>query len=79
MNYCDSPYQFQRRETRPVTIGDPTDGGVVVGGSEPIVRQSMITWTLIASGVFAIYPIIAGVVLSASSKREEIEQWSEHT
>ena len=43
MNYCDSPYRFQRRETRPVTIGDPTDGGVVVGGSEPIVRQSMIT------------------------------------
>ena len=43
MNYCDSPYRFQRRETRPVTIGDTTDGGVVVGGSEPIVRQSMIT------------------------------------
>ena len=43
MNYCDSPYRYQRRETRPVTIGNPTDGGVVVGGGEPVVRQSMIT------------------------------------
>ena len=42
-----------------------------------ISRQSMITWTLAFSGVFAIYPIIAGVVLSSSAKREEIEQWSE--
>ena len=23
MNYCDSPYRYKRRETRPVTIGDP--------------------------------------------------------
>ena len=43
MNYCDSPYRYQRRETRLVTIGDPANGGVVVGGGEPIVRQSMIT------------------------------------
>ena len=38
MQYCSSPYRFQRRETRPVTIGE-----VVVGGGEPIVQQSMIT------------------------------------
>ena len=43
MKYCESPYQYKRRETRPVVIGDPADGGVVVGGSEPIVRQSMLT------------------------------------
>ena len=43
MKYCESPYQYKRRETRPVVIGDPADAGVVVGGSEPIVRQSMLT------------------------------------
>ena len=43
MVYCDSPYRYQRRKTRQVTIGNPTDGGVVVGGGEPVVRQSMIT------------------------------------
>jgi (E)-4-hydroxy-3-methylbut-2-enyl-diphosphate synthase len=42
MQYCASPYRFQRRETRPVVIGDPANGGVIVGGDEPIVRQSMI-------------------------------------
>ena len=43
MKYCDSPYHYKRRETRPVVVGDPSDGGVVVGGGEPIVRQSMLT------------------------------------
>jgi len=43
MNYCASPYRHARRDTRPVVIGDPENGGVVVGGGEPIVRQSMIT------------------------------------
>jgi (E)-4-hydroxy-3-methylbut-2-enyl-diphosphate synthase len=38
MDYCVSPYRYARRETRPVTIG-----GVIVGGDEPIVQQSMIT------------------------------------
>ena len=38
MDYCVSPYRHARRETRPVTIG-----GVIVGGDEPIVQQSMIT------------------------------------
>ena len=43
MNYCASPYRHARRDTRPVIIGDPENGGVIVGGSEPVVRQSMIT------------------------------------
>jgi len=43
MNYCASPYRLARRDTRPVIIGDPENGGVIVGGGEPIVRQSMIT------------------------------------
>jgi len=43
MQYCPSPYRYQRRETRPVIIGDTENGGVIVGGDEPIVRQSMIT------------------------------------
>jgi len=43
MNYCASPYRHARRDTRPVIIGDPENGGVLVGGGEPVVRQSMIT------------------------------------
>ena len=43
MNYCASPYRHARRDTRPVVIGDPENGGVLVGGSEAVVRQSMIT------------------------------------
>jgi len=33
----------QRRKTRPVVVGDPARGGVVVGGGHPIVVQSMLT------------------------------------
>lgn len=43
MKYTDSFYQYSRRKTRPVVIGDPENGGVVVGGDEPIVVQSMLT------------------------------------
>ena len=43
MKYCASPYRYARRKTRPVVVGDPNQGGVVVGGGEPIVSQSMIT------------------------------------
>ena len=43
MKYCASPYRYARRETRPVVVGDPNQGGVVVGGGKPIVSQSMIT------------------------------------
>ena len=43
MRYCESPYFFQRRKTREITIGDPAHGGVIAGGDHPVVKQSMIT------------------------------------
>ena len=43
IKYCDSPYHYKRRKTRPVVVGDPSNGGVVVGDSNPIVSQSMLT------------------------------------
>ena len=43
MQYCASPYRYHRRASRPVVIGDPDQGGVVVGGDHPVVRQSMLT------------------------------------
>ncbi len=43
MRYCESPYVFRRRQTREVVIGDPRNGGVIVGGDHPVVMQSMIT------------------------------------
>jgi (E)-4-hydroxy-3-methylbut-2-enyl-diphosphate synthase len=43
MNYCASPYFFQRRKAREIVIGDPANGGVIAGGDHPVVVQSMIT------------------------------------
>jgi (E)-4-hydroxy-3-methylbut-2-enyl-diphosphate synthase len=43
MRYCESPYFHQRRKTRPVVIGDPNNGGVIIGGHHPVVMQSMLT------------------------------------
>ena len=43
MRYCDSPFQYQRRQTREIVIGDPAHGGVIGGGDHPVVVQSMIT------------------------------------
>ncbi len=43
MNYCSSPWFFQRRPTREVIVGDPARGGVIIGGPHPVVRQSMLT------------------------------------
>jgi (E)-4-hydroxy-3-methylbut-2-enyl-diphosphate synthase len=43
MLYCQSPYFYQRRRTREIVIGDPANGGVIIGGNHPIVKQSMIT------------------------------------
>ena len=43
MNYCHSPYFYQRRPTREIAIGDPARGGVVMGGRHPVVKQSMLT------------------------------------
>ncbi len=43
MKYCASPWNFTRRTTREVTVGDPSRGGVVIGGLHPVVKQSMLT------------------------------------
>ncbi len=43
MRYCESPYFYQRRKTREVVIGDPKNGGVIIGGGHPVVMQSMLT------------------------------------
>src|SRR5687767_15227749 len=43
MKYCASPFSFERRETREVVVGDPKNGGVIIGGDHPVVKQSMLT------------------------------------
>src|SRR6478672_13229776 len=43
MNYCESPFFYQRRQTREVVVGDPKHGGVIIGGNHPVVKQSMLT------------------------------------
>lgn len=43
MRYCESPYFYKRRKTREVVIGDPRNGGVIIGGEHPVVVQSMLT------------------------------------
>lgn len=43
MSYCESPYFYKRRKTREVVIGDPKNGGVIIGGDHPVVVQSMLT------------------------------------
>ena len=43
MRYCASALFHDRRQTRPVIVGDPTHGGVIIGGGHPVVMQSMLT------------------------------------
>jgi len=43
MSYWDFPYSHQRRLTREVVVGDPSRGGVIIGGNHPVVMQSMLT------------------------------------
>jgi (E)-4-hydroxy-3-methylbut-2-enyl-diphosphate synthase len=43
MRYCESPFFYHRRKTRAVVVGDPARGGVVIGGDNPVVMQSMLT------------------------------------
>src|ERR1700744_5025768 len=43
MRFCHSPYFYTRRQTREVVVGDPARGGVIIGGGQPVVKQSMIT------------------------------------
>jgi (E)-4-hydroxy-3-methylbut-2-enyl-diphosphate synthase len=43
MRYCESPFFYHRRKTREIVVGDPANGGFVVGGNHPVVKQSMLT------------------------------------
>src|ERR1700756_2665805 len=43
MRYCKSPFSFHRRKSREVIVGDPSRGGVIIGGDHPVVVQSMLT------------------------------------
>ena len=43
MQYCPTPFFFERRQTREVIVGDPANGGVIIGGNHPVVKQSMLT------------------------------------
>lgn len=43
MRYCESPYFYRRRPTREIVVGDPAQGGFVMGGDQPVVMQSMLT------------------------------------
>src|SRR5881628_1216273 len=43
MRYCESPYFYQRRKSREVILGDPAQGGIIIGGDHPLVKQSMLT------------------------------------
>src|SRR5512146_3178690 len=43
MHYCESPFFHSRRRTREIVIGDPANGGVIIGGDHPVVMQSMLT------------------------------------
>lgn len=43
MQYCASPCLFNRRRSRDVVVGDPANGGVIIGGDHPVVVQSMLT------------------------------------
>ncbi|MBL6763726.1 MAG: (E)-4-hydroxy-3-methylbut-2-enyl-diphosphate synthase [Verrucomicrobiae bacterium] len=43
MNYCESPLFYRQRVSREIQVGDPGRGGVVIGGDNPVVVQSMLT------------------------------------
>jgi (E)-4-hydroxy-3-methylbut-2-enyl-diphosphate synthase len=43
MRSSNSPFSYHRRRTREVVVGDLFKGGVVIGGDQPVVMQSMLT------------------------------------
>jgi (E)-4-hydroxy-3-methylbut-2-enyl-diphosphate synthase len=49
MRFCESPFTFRRRLTREVAVGDPARGGVIIGGTHPVVMQSMLTCDTMAT------------------------------
>jgi (E)-4-hydroxy-3-methylbut-2-enyl-diphosphate synthase len=38
-----NPFFHHRQKTREIVIGDPNNGGVIIGGDHPVVKQSMLT------------------------------------
>src|SRR5262245_41675080 len=50
MRYCESPFVYHRRRSREVVVGDPANGGVIVGGRHPVVVQSMLTCDTMDTG-----------------------------
>src|SRR3954466_483469 len=42
MQYCKSPFVYDRRKSREVIEGDPTRAGGIIGGTHPVVVQSML-------------------------------------
>jgi (E)-4-hydroxy-3-methylbut-2-enyl-diphosphate synthase len=43
MRYCESPLFYKRRCTREIVVGDPSHGGLIIGGDHPVAVQSMLT------------------------------------
>jgi (E)-4-hydroxy-3-methylbut-2-enyl-diphosphate synthase len=43
MHYCESPLFYQRRRSREVVVGNPSKGGLIIGGDHPVAVQSMLT------------------------------------
>src|SRR5215475_9300338 len=43
MRYCESPFSCRRRRTREIIVGDPRNGGVIIGGDHAVVMRSMLT------------------------------------
>lgn len=43
MSFSQSLYYYQRRPTREVVVGNPEEGGVIIGADQPVVVQSMLT------------------------------------
>jgi (E)-4-hydroxy-3-methylbut-2-enyl-diphosphate synthase len=43
MPHCESLWTFKRRKSREIVIGNPEHGGVILGGDQRVVVQSMIT------------------------------------
>ena len=43
MRYCESPFFYRVRKSREMIVGDPANGGFIMGGDHPAVKQSMLT------------------------------------
>ncbi len=50
MRYCSSPFSYQRRKSREMVVGNPAQGGVIIGGDHPAVVQSMLTCDTMDTG-----------------------------